>query len=72
MFDAVAVAYAIDPTVCPVEPLRLRVDDQGYTREEPGAANTFVCLRSDSDNFFSFYMPRLLEQKLHGSGSLLP
>ena len=72
MFDAVAVAYAIDPTVCPVEPLRLRVDDQGYTREEPGAANTFVCLRSDSDNFFRFYMPRLLEQKLHGSGSLLP
>jgi inosine-uridine nucleoside N-ribohydrolase len=72
MFDAVAVAYAIDPTVCPVEPLRLRVDDQGYTREEPGAANSFVCLRSDSDNFFRFYMPRLLEQKLHGSGSLLP
>ncbi len=72
MFDAVAVAYAIDPTVCPVEPLRLRIDDKGYTREEPGTANTFVCLRSDSDNFFGFFMPRLLQQRLHGSGSLLP
>ena len=72
MFDAVAVAYAIDPAVCPVEPLRLRVDDKGYTREEPGTANTFVCLRSDSDNFFGFFMPRLLQQRLHGSASLLP
>ena len=72
MFDAVAVAYAIDPTLCPVEPLRLRIDDQGYTREEPGAANTFVCLQSDSDTFFKFYIPRLLQQRLHGSGSLTP
>jgi inosine-uridine nucleoside N-ribohydrolase len=72
MFDAVAVAYAVDPSLCPAEPLRLRVDDQGYTREEPGAPNTFVCLRSDSDNFFGFYMPRLLQQKLHGAGTLAP
>jgi purine nucleosidase len=72
MFDAVAVAYAIDPALCPVEPLRLRIDDAGYTREEQGAANSFVCLRSDSDNFFGFFMPRLLQQRLHGSGSLTP
>jgi purine nucleosidase len=67
MFDAVAVAYAIDPSQCPVTPMRLEVDAKGFTREVQGEPNTFVCLRSDSDKFFEFYMPRLLEQRLAGS-----
>jgi len=70
MFDAVAVAYAIDPEQCPATPMRLDVDAKGFTREGKGKANTFVCLRSDTDRFFEFYMPRLLEQKLAGSGVL--
>jgi inosine-uridine nucleoside N-ribohydrolase len=64
LFDAVAVAYAIDPAQCPVTPMRLEVDAKGYTRETPGAPNTFVCLRSNEDTFFDFYMPRLLGQRL--------
>jgi purine nucleosidase len=67
MFDAVAAAYAIDPSQCPTTPMRLEVDAKGFTREVQGEPNTFVCLRSDSDKFFEFYMPRLLEQKLAGS-----
>jgi inosine-uridine nucleoside N-ribohydrolase len=67
MFDAVAVAYAIDPLQCPATPMRLEVDAKGFTRETQGKANTFVCLHSDSDPFFEFYMPRLLNQKLTGS-----
>jgi purine nucleosidase len=43
------------------------VDDKGFTRPVPGAANSFVCLSSDSDKFFNFYMARLMQQRLAGS-----
>ena len=69
MFDVVAAAYAIQPEVCPATPLHIDVDDKGFTREGTGAPNVNVCLNSDSDGFFQFLMPRLLEQRLHGSAS---
>ncbi|HLH34843.1 MAG TPA: nucleoside hydrolase [Alloacidobacterium sp.] len=69
MFDAVAAAYAIQPELCPATPLHIDVDSKGFTREGAGAANVNVCLSSDSDQFFRFFMPRLLEQKLIGSSS---
>ncbi len=72
MFDAVAVAYSIDPVQCPAVPMRLEVDAQGFTRETPGSPNTYVCLRSDTDKFFEFYMPRLLQQRLAGACSKTP
>ena len=60
MFDAVAVEFAIDPSQCAVTPMRLSVNAQGYTSRVTGAPNSFVCLESDSDRFFAFYLPRLL------------
>jgi len=60
LFDAVAVAFAIDPKQCPVAPLHLEVDEQGYTRETPGTPNAQVCLHSESDSFLRFYLPRFL------------
>jgi purine nucleosidase len=60
LFDAVVVAYATHPELCPTEPMRLRVDDQGYTRVESGPPNAQVCLRSSSDQFLEFFMPRIL------------
>jgi purine nucleosidase len=60
LFDAVAVAYAMHPELCPTQPMRLRVDEQGYTRVEAGAPNVQVCLRSNSDQFLEFFMPRIL------------
>lgn len=60
LFDVVAVAYAIKPELCPTKPMRLRVDDEGNTKVEQGPPNAEVCLRSDSDQFFAFYMPRIL------------
>ncbi len=60
LFDAVAVAYAIRPELCPTTPLRLRVDEQGSTKVETGTPNAQVCLRSDSDQFFQFYIPRII------------
>ncbi len=66
LFDAVAVAFAIDPLVCPVTPMRLTVDERGYTREQAGKPNVSVCLRSNSDRFFELFMPRLLRQTSTG------
>ncbi len=59
MFDPLAVAYSIDPELCPTKPMRIRIDDQGFTRVEPGAPNANVCLDSESDTFFHFYIPRV-------------
>jgi len=64
LFDVMAVEAAIDPDLCPTQPMHIRVDDKGFTRAEPGAPNAFVCLHSDSDRFFQFYLPRLMEQRL--------
>jgi purine nucleosidase len=67
LFDDTAVAYAIDPALCPASPMRIEIDAKGFTRPVAGPPNSFVCLSSDSDKFFDFYMPRLLQQTLSGS-----
>jgi purine nucleosidase len=67
LYDDVAVEYAVDPGLCPVTPLRLVVDDKGFTREVEGPPNAFVCLQNDSDRFYRFFMKRLLEQRMSGS-----
>lgn len=59
LFDAMTVAYMLDPTLCPVKPMHIRVDDQGFTRAESGAPNAQVCLNSDTEAFFRFYIPRV-------------
>jgi len=59
LFDAVAVGYAIRPDLCPTTAMRLRVDEEGYTRVEAGKANANVCLKSDSDTFLEFYVGRV-------------
>ena len=75
MFDAVAVAYAIDPTQCPTTLMKIDVDAKGFTREVHGKfvgkPNANVCLHSETTKFFDFYMPRLLQQNLAGSCSAL-
>jgi purine nucleosidase len=60
LFDAMAVAYAIDPGLCPAEPLHVTVDEKGFTRPESGAPNASACLASDPEKFFHFLLPRLM------------
>ena len=60
LFDAMAVGYVLQQSLCPTQRLRIEVDDQGYTRETQGSANADVCLESSSDKFFKFFMQRLL------------
>jgi len=60
LFDVMTVAYTLNPELCPVQPMRIRVDDKGFTRVEPGVPNAQVCLNSDSEAFFRFYIKRML------------
>jgi purine nucleosidase len=59
LFDPMAVAFALKPELCPVTPLHIRVDEKGFTREEPGAPNAQVCLESNPEDFFQFYLKRV-------------
>lgn len=61
LFDAMAVAYAIDPKLCPVTKLRIEVEKDGLTREVKGEPNAFACLDSDPETFFRFAMPRWMK-----------
>jgi hypothetical protein len=36
------------------------VDEKGFTRPEAGAPNAQVCLDSDPEMFFRFYIPRVI------------
>jgi inosine-uridine nucleoside N-ribohydrolase len=65
LFDAMAVAYTIDPALCPTTPMRLHVDNRGMTIPEPGATNANVCLHSSPDDFFRFYLPRVASSGSH-------
>lgn len=59
LFDPMAVTYSVDPALCPVQPMRIMVDEKGFTRVEAGPSNAFVCLHSDPEAFFRFYMNRV-------------
>jgi inosine-uridine nucleoside N-ribohydrolase len=62
LFDAMAVAYVLDPALCPVTPFHVAVDKDGNTRaDNSDAVNANACLASDSDQFFRFLLPRLMQ-----------
>jgi len=61
LFDAMAVAYVVEPKLCPTQPLHIVVDAKGTTLADTSApANANACLASDSDDFFRFLLPRLM------------
>jgi purine nucleosidase len=59
LFDPMAVAFALRPELCPAQAIHIRVDDKGFTREEPGTPNAQVCLDSNAEDFFRFYLKRV-------------
>ena len=65
LYDPMTLAFVLSPALCPVEPLRISVDDKGFTRAGSGAPNAQVCLHSDPNSFFNFYLERLAAR--HGS-----
>jgi len=62
LFDPMTLAYVLKPELCPVTPLHIRVDEKGNTLEEPGAPNAQVCLSSNPEDFFQFYLRRVGER----------
>ena len=60
LYDVMTIAYILNPQLCPVQPMHIRVDDRGFTRVEDGRPNAQVCLHSDADAVLRFYMQRLL------------
>jgi purine nucleosidase len=59
LFDPMTIAFIDDPKLCPVEPMNIVVDSKGMTLRGTGAANAHVCLKSDPEEFFRFYLERL-------------
>lgn len=59
LFDPMTIAYVVNPGLCPVQAMRIRVDEKGFTRSEEGPANAQVCLDSNSEDFFRFYLSRV-------------
>ena len=59
LFDPMAVAYVVNPRLCPTKPILIRVDEKGSTLVEPGKPNAQVCLDSSPDQFFQFFMNRV-------------
>lgn len=47
LFDAVPVVWMLQPSMCRLQPLRIEVDERGYTRPVAGAPNVTVCLALD-------------------------
>ncbi|HXU48978.1 MAG TPA: nucleoside hydrolase [Candidatus Binatia bacterium] len=56
LFDPMTIAFIDEAELCPVQAMHIVVDEKGYTRAERGAPNAQVCLRSDPEAFFRFYL----------------
>ena len=60
LFDPMAVAMLIHPSLCETQRLAITVDAQGFTRVVEGKpANATVGMRTDPQKFFEFYLGRV-------------
>ena len=59
LYDPMTLVSLLRPSLCPLTPLHITVDDAGNTIEAPGAPNAQVCLHSDADAFLHFYVQRV-------------
>ena len=62
LFDPMTLVFVLRPELCPVTGMHLRVDEKGFTREEPGPVNAQVCLDSNAEDFFRVYLRRVAEK----------
>ena len=47
LFDVIPVVWMLEPSSCSLTPLRVLVDERGYTRPTVGKPNATVCLTLD-------------------------
>ena len=62
LFDPMTIAFLDDPKLCPTQPIDIVVDVKGMTLRGTGAPNAQVCLHSDPEAFFKFYLGRVAAQ----------
>ena len=63
LFDPMAVALVLDPTLCQTKDLAVEVDNKGFTRVVQGKpANATVGLSTDPARFFEFYVGRVARE----------
>lgn len=62
LFDVVPVTSLLQPSTCPLTPLRITVDDHGYTRPTTGEPNVAVCLSVDETATQRIIMDNLAPQ----------
>jgi inosine-uridine nucleoside N-ribohydrolase len=68
LFDCVAVYLAVTQDLCVMETLRLRVDDDGFTREDPSARKMNVATQwKDLPAFEDWLVQRLTTKPLGGT-----
>jgi purine nucleosidase len=60
LYDPMTIAFILDPQLCPPKPMHIVVDEKGLTRAQAGTPNAQVCMDSNPDAFFHFYVPRLI------------
>ena len=60
LFDPMAVALLIDPSLCETKELAIEVDAKGFTRVVEGKTpNATVALHTEPQKFFQFYLSRV-------------
>jgi inosine-uridine nucleoside N-ribohydrolase len=59
LYDPMTIAFIDDPQLCPVQPMNIQIDDRGMTLRGSGPPNANVCLKSDPEAFFRFYLARV-------------
>ena len=60
LFDPMAVAMVIDPSLCETQPMTVAVDSNGFTRDVQGKPpNAVVALHTNTAKFFDFYLHRV-------------
>ncbi|HMD98553.1 MAG TPA: nucleoside hydrolase [Terriglobia bacterium] len=59
LFDPLAVAILIDPSLCRTKRMALAVDDKGFTRVRRGSPNALVALSSDKQRFLQLLLGRI-------------
>lgn len=69
LFDPMTITFIDEPELCPVRAMHIEVDDKGMTRSTPGTPNAQVCLHSDPEAFFRFYLSQFTAGPKSGQGS---
>ena len=69
LYDPVAAAFAIRPELCPTQPMRLNVDENGFTRRQAGSPNVNVCLKSSEKAFLDLLLARIAPVSNSGATS---